>query len=584
MKKIISVASIFLMASILCFGISSREAKAQNVGSLKDVVTPSFSFNKDLQLGDIDPDVAELQKVLNADPDTIVAIDEIGAKGRENATFGALTKAAVIKFQNKYSDVILAPVGLTVGNGFVGKLTRTRLNLLIGVIDTYDSVGLPQSRVGLSSVTDTSTIVTVASSSPSQMSTCQFVNLLISIGAIAPDKVSLARSATNCSQMSSCQFVDLLINIGAIASNKVSLARSAINCSVNNTNDNTNYSYIYNNSSSGTTNNTSSSSQSNTTGTTQLNVTCTAVPYVSALGQVTKWTVVAAGGTGSYIYSWSGDENLNGTSQTFSRIYSSNGYKNATVRVSSGSLTATANCTTLIGQVGSSSSSSSSVSSSTTSSDGSVSFAGTVIATTPCTGTSNRFEVDIIGDPSPGARLIYSALMPLPPIGSPVLGKADGKTSANDACSAINPAVSIAGFKKIGLMQMFGFGSNTLGGGSGGVTSSGGSGSSSGGSSSGSSGGLTPFSGQVTSVVKCITSYYPYREDSSIRQVLINPCSGSSGESTGYLIIPVADVPSVGQTVLGKYITTSSNCLNPPGSLLGRKVEMEVGSSCQSSN
>jgi len=44
--------------------------------------------------------------------------------------FGPITRSAVIRFQEKYSQDILAPVGLKQGTGFVGSSTRAYLNLL----------------------------------------------------------------------------------------------------------------------------------------------------------------------------------------------------------------------------------------------------------------------------------------------------------------------------------------------------------------------------------------------------------------------------------------------------------------------
>jgi len=116
----------------------------------------SYTFTKDLSQGDSGVDVLNLQKILNIDPATrLGTAPDLGSPGYETDYFGVRTKAAVIKFQNKYTAEILTPVGLTAGTGYFGPSTRAKINSM-----TFGSPTTPvtypagcTSTVGYSSTT-----------------------------------------------------------------------------------------------------------------------------------------------------------------------------------------------------------------------------------------------------------------------------------------------------------------------------------------------------------------------------------------------------------------------------------------------
>lgn len=87
-----------------------------------------ISFTKNLSLGQSGAEVKNLQIALNLDPETAVATIGNGSSGHETIYFGTATRNAVIRFQNKYADEVLSPAGLTRGTGYVGALTRKKLN------------------------------------------------------------------------------------------------------------------------------------------------------------------------------------------------------------------------------------------------------------------------------------------------------------------------------------------------------------------------------------------------------------------------------------------------------------------------
>ena len=87
-----------------------------------DATDTRYVFKTVLMQRDTGADVVALQKVLVEGGHLVMP------KGVSYGYFGSLTKAAVIKYQDKYAKEILAPWGLTKGTGFVGSTTLKQLN------------------------------------------------------------------------------------------------------------------------------------------------------------------------------------------------------------------------------------------------------------------------------------------------------------------------------------------------------------------------------------------------------------------------------------------------------------------------
>lgn len=97
-----------------------------------------YTWTRDLKTGMTGADVKELQKFLNADPDTRVAATGVGSAGMETEYYGPATAAAVSKFQVKYRADILSPAGLVNPTGYFGPSTRAKANALNTVTTTPD--------------------------------------------------------------------------------------------------------------------------------------------------------------------------------------------------------------------------------------------------------------------------------------------------------------------------------------------------------------------------------------------------------------------------------------------------------------
>jgi len=91
-------------------------------------IPAGFTFDTNLSQGSSSKDVMYLQMALNVNSDTQLAASGVGSAGNETEFFGPLTRAAAVKYQEKFTSEILTPVGLSSGTGFVGPSTRSHLN------------------------------------------------------------------------------------------------------------------------------------------------------------------------------------------------------------------------------------------------------------------------------------------------------------------------------------------------------------------------------------------------------------------------------------------------------------------------
>ena len=113
-----------LKAQISALKARIAELKAKIAEILKKRISCQ-KFENNLYYGMKNEEVRCLQEFLRAQG------EKIYPEGLVTGFFGPLTRAAVIRFQEKYASEILEPLGLSKGTGFVGPSTRDKLNQLL---------------------------------------------------------------------------------------------------------------------------------------------------------------------------------------------------------------------------------------------------------------------------------------------------------------------------------------------------------------------------------------------------------------------------------------------------------------------
>lgn len=87
---------------------------------ITETVVSEIIFTRNLTLGGRGADVTLLQELL--------VNEDVYPEALTTGYFGQLTKAAVMRFQNKYKEEILTPVDLSEGTGYFGESTRSKAN------------------------------------------------------------------------------------------------------------------------------------------------------------------------------------------------------------------------------------------------------------------------------------------------------------------------------------------------------------------------------------------------------------------------------------------------------------------------
>ncbi|MDQ5949393.1 MAG: hypothetical protein QG589_519 [Patescibacteria group bacterium] len=116
-----------LLAQIQSLQVQLAQVKNATTGATSGISRPGcYVFSTNFGYGSSGQKVADLQAVLEKEGFTI------NNQEKDKDVFLASTQSAVSKFQEKYRDDILVPTGLERPNGFIGRVSRLKLNEIYG--------------------------------------------------------------------------------------------------------------------------------------------------------------------------------------------------------------------------------------------------------------------------------------------------------------------------------------------------------------------------------------------------------------------------------------------------------------------
>lgn len=110
--------------------INALQAQAGISGGVSAPGVCPYTWTRTFGQGATGADVMQLQKFLNADPETRLAVSGAGSPGMETQYYGPVTAAAVSKFQVKYRADVLTPGGLVNPTGYFGPASMSKANAL----------------------------------------------------------------------------------------------------------------------------------------------------------------------------------------------------------------------------------------------------------------------------------------------------------------------------------------------------------------------------------------------------------------------------------------------------------------------